>query len=713
MAKKIKRLQGHLKGERKILFASADVLFDPVQEGEQSGLPKFSMVAYSGGEMRWWWDNVPLVCDLSNARLSRDSIPILRDHDDDKIVGHTTDIKIGDGKIVLSGVISGENEYAKEIAATGKNKFPWQASIGTDYGSIESYQKGQSVSVNGRTFFGPVDVARDLVIYETSFCVFGADDQTSAMISANRKLKGAKMLTFEEWAVENGYDLSTMDEAQIEELKIEYDAWVALQGSEEAACDPEEKKNEKHTEASKRSSVSASILASRKETAEETRRVAEIKKLCAGRYIDLEAKAIETGLMPIEVENRILRAEKVRDRVPPIKNYNSPDAPGFADVITASALGSHGVSGDRLKKLGFDDRTINASQERKNRSMGLQGVIANTIQAMGGHIQAGLSRTSFYDAARSELQNCTHRINASLSSFSTLSLSGILSNIANKSLLDGWMYVEPVIRRVCATVTHKDFKGMTSYRLLDDGLFKKVPPAGKIESMGLGEESYQNKIETYGRLITLTRQMIINDDLSAFTDLPRRMGINGGHTLERIGWATFLASIPTLCTTPRRNVMTMELSPQGLNQAAGLLAKTETNKDDYSGFTGKFIIASSDLEAKARILYRSTTIFQTTGDNPVYNLYEPIISPFFAGTPKNPATNGSTQWAMITDPNLSACLELALLDGKEQPTVEDETAAFDVLGVMIRAYMDFGFAPREWQGIVYSDGTTAPPPITP
>lgn len=49
-------------------------------------------------------------------------------------------------------------------------------------------------------------------------------------------------------------------------------------------------------------------------------------------------------------------------------------------------------------------------------------------------------------------------------------------------------------------------------------------PDGELKHATLSEGSYTNRIDTYGRMLSLTRQMMINDDLGAFLQLPRIIG---------------------------------------------------------------------------------------------------------------------------------------------------------------------------------------------
>jgi len=50
--------------------------------------------------------------------------------------------------------------------------------------------------------------------------------------------------------------------------------------------------------------------------------------------------------------------------------------------------------------------------------------------------------------------------------FSTIDVGGILSNVANKFLLEGFFSVERTWRNICAVRNVSDFKTVTSYRLI-------------------------------------------------------------------------------------------------------------------------------------------------------------------------------------------------------------------------------------------------------
>lgn len=146
----------------------------------------FSMVAYTGAKIRQWWSSHDIVVDLASMKQPGKSRPILRDHDPSKIVGHTTEITITARTILVKGIVSGENEHAREVTMSSAKGFPWQASIGASM-RLQFVDKGEKVTVNGRDYSGPLYVARDAVLGEVSFVPLGADDNTSAHVAASHQ----------------------------------------------------------------------------------------------------------------------------------------------------------------------------------------------------------------------------------------------------------------------------------------------------------------------------------------------------------------------------------------------------------------------------------------------------------------------------------------------------------------------------------------------
>ena len=147
-------------------------------------LPRFSMVAYTGGLMRIAGWRHPVVVDLGGLEIPSPSRPIRFGHDMASGVGHTNSIRVEEGKLLATGVVSRDTPAAREIVVSAANGFPWQASIGAAVEEFEFVKAQQKAIVNGREFTGPLNVIRKSLLGEISFVDLGADGQTSASVVA-------------------------------------------------------------------------------------------------------------------------------------------------------------------------------------------------------------------------------------------------------------------------------------------------------------------------------------------------------------------------------------------------------------------------------------------------------------------------------------------------------------------------------------------------
>ena len=194
-------------------------------KSDAAALRRFSMTAYTGGAMDLPGWAHPVVVDLAGLNVSAKSRPILKDHNRSLIVGHTDSIGVQGSRLVVSGVISGAGPVAREIVDSSRNGFPWQASLGAASRQTEFVAKGRTASANGRTFEGPVYIARQAVLGEVSFVALGADDNTSASVAAARAGSDKEFdMTFEQWITAKGFDPSTLTDAQRASLQAFHEA---------------------------------------------------------------------------------------------------------------------------------------------------------------------------------------------------------------------------------------------------------------------------------------------------------------------------------------------------------------------------------------------------------------------------------------------------------------------------------------------------------
>lgn len=161
-------------------------------QGDGEKLPTFEMLAYTGAAVDVGWGE-KMIIDLAGLTIPSQNLPIRLQHVALLGVGHTTEVKVDGANLVAKGIISRDTEAARDVANSGKNGYPWQASVGVSVNEYELLKKGQKTTANGQTIEGPVYVVRASELTEISFVDLGADKNTSARIAAQKHMEKSLM----------------------------------------------------------------------------------------------------------------------------------------------------------------------------------------------------------------------------------------------------------------------------------------------------------------------------------------------------------------------------------------------------------------------------------------------------------------------------------------------------------------------------------------
>ncbi len=128
---------------------------------------------------------------------------------------------------------------------------------------------------------------------------------------------------------------------------------------------------------------------------------------------------------------------------------------------------------------------------------------------------------------------------------STSDFPYICGAIANKALLEGWKDAPESWTQWCGVGSVPDFKPQT---LVGIGAFGRLPSLIEGEEYKFTERvehAETVKIGTFGQMFGLTRQTIINDDLSVFSDVMRELGAAAKRTIAALPYE-LLADNPVM-----------------------------------------------------------------------------------------------------------------------------------------------------------------------
>ena len=97
----------------------------------------------------------------------------------------------------------------------------------------------------------------------------------------------------------------------------------------------------------------------------------------------------------------------------------------------------------------------------------------------------------------------------------------LLADVMNKSLQNAYQLQDRTFTRWARPGVLSDFKATNRVQLGSVVELKKLTESGEISAGSFGEKNEQMQLVSYGVLLAFSRQMMINDDLSAFGRLPQ------------------------------------------------------------------------------------------------------------------------------------------------------------------------------------------------
>ena len=705
----------------KTLQFTAAMSITAAEQGQASKPKRFSILAYSGGLLNVDGFPFPVVVDLAGLVIDH-NIPILVDHT--KSVEATlglTDSIVNDGKsLVLSGVVTGQSSLCQQVIAQAAAGHTWQASIGALVTDSYEIQPGQTVEVNSQTFTGPCIVARSASLRETSVLPVGADSSTSVNLAASAAIKGRNM-SFEEWLASLGIAAATLSDTDRATLSMAYDTAMgtSVPAAAGAATDPETPVEPPPVAAGAMMNLKAALAAQNKEIAANLRRVAEIQAAAAGNPT-IAATAIEQGWSIDKVRLEMLTASMARTRP---TSFRAAESNLDQSTVLEAAICM--TRKTREFEKDFRAEVLQAAQSQFRRGIGLKQVLLQAASANGYQANAGegIHTGNLRDVLR---YACPSDNGQSLQAtgFSTVSVPNILSNVANKELLTGYMEEDNAWREIAAVKPVSDFKQVTSYRLLDDMTYEQLSPAGEIRHGGIGEETYTRQADTYAKMFAITRTMIINDDMGAFDDLRARIGRGSAKKLNQVFWTTFTnnASFFTSGNTNYLTGATSNLGTDGVGLGLAVLkfrqmtsptadGKKRVNADTANpvgragtGGRPEILLVPPELEAIAEALYRNQNLGMTkTSEANIYaGKYRTVVA--WQLSDSTYTGNSTTAFYLLNSPGYLPTTVVSFLNGVETPTVESADADFSTLGIQFRGYHDFGVDRAEYLGGVKSKG---------
>lgn len=281
---------------------------------------------------------------------------------------------------------------------------------------------------------------------------------------------------------------------------------------------------------------------------------------------------------------------------------------------------------------------------------------------------------------------------------------GLLADTMGKVLRARYALAPATWTRWANRTTAPDFKEIKKLQLSGAANLTKVPEGGEIEYGTLAESKEVFALSTFAKGIKFTRQMLINDDLSAFNRVPTMLGDAAARLIESLALAVIIdnavmADGSPLFSTAHANLTTGTLSVANLGAARAVMRKqTDLNTDDPLELMPRVLLVPEALFVTASQLVASTvdpSKYNAT-PNPFANQLEVISSPRLD-------LDSTTEWYLIASPDQIDTVDVCFLEGQEEPQIFEEDE-FDTDVRKIKVRQDAVAHAIDYRGMVRSNG---------
>ena len=289
---------------------------------------------------------------------------------------------------------------------------------------------------------------------------------------------------------------------------------------------------------------------------------------------------------------------------------------------------------------------------------------------------------------------------------STSDFPFILANVANKTLRRAYEAAPQTFKSFTRQTTNPDFKTIARTQLGDAPTLDKVNESGEFKRGTVGEAREQYALATYGKVVAITRQTIINDDLGAFTRLPEMFGRAAADLESDTVWGIITANaamgdgVALFNTATHGNLAAVNaaIAVATLGEARAAMRKQKGLNGRFINVQPKNLLVPASLETIAQQFVTQTNIVYTKNSdfNPFANNMQVVAEPRLDA-------NSLTAWYLAADPAQIDTIEYCYLEGQEGVYLENRVG-FDVDGVELKARLDFAAKAIDWRGFWKNNG---------
>lgn len=288
---------------------------------------------------------------------------------------------------------------------------------------------------------------------------------------------------------------------------------------------------------------------------------------------------------------------------------------------------------------------------------------------------------------------------------STSTFPAIMSNLANKSVMVGFNEAETTYQVWAGKGSNRDFKEAARVALSEAGTLELVPEGGQFKQDSFGEASARTKVATYGKLFSLTRQAIINDDLGLFSKIATKYGSAAKRLVNKMVYAQLTGNVKMQDNVALFDAKHGNVAGTGEALSVKAIAKAITAMRRQKGIQGeatlnitpKYLVVPPELEVTAYQIVNSTAAVDGVNSG--------VVNPYkgrFIVVADAELTDPDA-WYLVADATQHDTIEVTYLNGVETPRLETRQG-FDVDGIEYKVAFDCGVSALDFRGLYKNAG---------
>jgi len=436
-------------------------------------------------------------------------------------------------------------------------------------------------------------------------------------------------------------------------------------------------------------------------------RAADIADLCQRSGVPELAAGMIRGSVSLEAAQRAVADEMARR-----------DAAAGGHVNVRGSVRNGGQDETRTRLQGIeealqhrcDPRAAITDNGRQYRGMSLLEIGRDWLEHRGVNTR-GMDRLRLSQLMLSHRSLDLNERSAGM--HTTSDFASLLANVANKRLRSAYEENPGTYTRWARRGPNlPDFKETTVAQMGAMPELLRVNEAGEIKYGTIGDGSEKYALLTYGRIVSLTRQAIINDDLRAFDRVNTGFGAAAARLENRTVYAQLTANANMsdgfgLFSSQHANNATGAPSVLSFTSLVSMRTAMRVQKGlagEELNLVPAWLIVPAALEQTAYQFTSSQYVPATQGNTSEFRAggrtsLEPVVEPILDGS----GANSATTWFAAARNSQVDTVEYAYLDGAEGPVLESEVG-FEVDGVSFKARLDFAAKTLDWRGLYRAVG---------